>query len=92
MLRTSVNLPAHTFYPSRASIARLLGGKESVILFCGSSQGRGPRCAGWLRDALADSASRTEVLIMDGGIKGFVKTYGGEETLLLKLPEEVKET
>lgn len=91
MIKTSINLPAHTLYPSRNDAARLLSHYEQVITFCGSSQGRGPRAAGWLRDALKEGGYATEVLIMEGGIKGFVKAYGDDVEVVQKLPEEVKE-
>lgn len=129
MVRGSLNLPAHTFYPSRRTIARTLISRHRdiitaahstttamtssarssglrVVLFCGSSQGRGPRCAGWLRDALKEEeeeaqqagASKTcaadtlRVMIMEGGIKRFVAKYGGDSELLVQLPDEVKES
>lgn len=92
MIKTSVNLPAHTIYPSRQDLARLLSRYDQVITFCGSSQGRGPRAAGWLRDAFKDGDYNTEVLVMEGGIKGFVKAYGDDLTLIHKLPAEVTES
>lgn len=91
MIKTSINLPAHTLYPSRKDASRMLSGYEKVITFCGSSQGRGPRAAGWLRDAMKDEGYKAEVLVMEGGIKGFVKAYGDDLDLVQKLPEEVKE-
>lgn len=91
MVKTSINLPAHTLYPSRQDAARTLSRYEQVITFCQSSQGRGPRAAGWLRDAFKDSGNSTEVLIMEGGIKGFVKAHGDDSSVVHKLPEEVKE-
>lgn len=92
MIKTSINLPAHTLYPSRKDAARLLSRYEQVITFCGSSQGRGPRAAGWLRDALKEGGHNAEVLVMEGGIKGFIKAYGDDLSLVQKLPEEVKES
>lgn len=35
---------------------------------------------------------KTEVLVMEGGIKGFVKAYGDDLDLVHKLPDEVKES
>lgn len=92
MIKTSINLPAHTLYPSRKDVSRLLSQYEQVITFCGSSQGRGPRAAGWLRDALKSGGHKTEVLVMEGGIKGFLKEFGSDLKLVQKLPEEVKES
>lgn len=44
----------------------------------GSSNGRGPRSAGWMQDYL-DEVGETdmEAIILTGGIKGWVKAYGG---------------
>lgn len=92
MIKTSINLPAHTIYPSRSDLARTLSRYDQVITFCGSSQGRGPRAAGWLRDAMKQGGYKTEVLVMEGGIKGFVKAYGDDQDLVHKLPDEVKES
>lgn len=92
MIKTSVNLPAHTMYPTREDVARLLSQHKQVITFCQSSQGRGPRAAGWLRDAFKAGGYSTEVLIMEGGIKGFFKAYGDDTSVLIKLPGEVKES
>ena len=94
----SLNLPAHTFYPSRATIAALLASTGTIILYCNSSMGRGPRCAGWLRDAFTLSTStaptpstQAKVKILQGGVKGFVARYKDEGALVYKLPEEVKD-
>lgn len=92
LLHESINLPAHTFYPSRVAIASLFASTPLVIIYCGSSQGRGTRCAGWLRDAVKEAGNTVpEVKILTGGIKGFISQYAGREDLLLKLPDEVKE-
>ena len=93
----SLNLPAHTFYPSRATITALLASTGNVILYCSSSMGRGPRCAGWLRDAFALSTATApttnapaRVKILEGGVKGFVARYQEDAALVYKLPDEVK--
>lgn len=48
----------------------------------GSSQGRGPRCAGWFQDYVLDigrfgKKSTMEVRVLKGGIKGWVKEFEG---------------
>jgi arsenical-resistance protein 2 len=46
----------------------------------GSSNGRGPRCAGWFADYLVDQGVKEDEVrsvVLEGGIKGWVK--GGEE-------------
>ena len=60
--------------------------------------GRGPRCAGWLRDAFALSTSpapaanaHARVKILEGGAKGFVARYKDDSALVYKLPDEVKD-
>lgn len=60
--------------------------------------GRGPRCAGWLRDAFALSTStapataQAQVKILEGGVKGFVGRYKDDDALVYKLPDEVKDS
>jgi arsenical-resistance protein 2 len=58
----------------------------SLRLFLGSSQGRGPRCAGWFQDYIDDIAKfgrRTapggeiKVLVLKGGVKGWVRDFEG---------------
>lgn len=91
MLTGSVNLPAHTFYPSRRYITDFFKGKEMIVLYCTSSRGRGPRCAGWMQETLRESDSKARVVILDGGAKAFVETFGHVDHLLQRLPDEVKE-
>ncbi len=48
----------------------------------GSSNGRGPRCAAWMQDYIDDISkfgrlSDLKVLVLLGGIKGWVKTFEG---------------
>ena len=53
-----------------------------IDFILGSSQGRGPRCAGWFQDYILDIArfgrkSALEVRVLKGGIKGWVKDFEG---------------
>lgn len=89
MLVGSVNLPAHTFYPSRRALAHLLGGKGTLVFYCNSSNGRGPRCAGWMRDALAEVGAGAQVKILDGGAKAFIAIHKDDPNRVHRLPDEV---
>ncbi|PQE22987.1 hypothetical protein CJF32_00004384 [Rutstroemia sp. NJR-2017a WRK4] len=83
-IKTSLNLPAQSFYQSRKTLLELCdrAGITKVIFYCGSSSGRGPRCAGWMQDYIDDVAkfgkkSKVDVLVLKGGIKGWVKDFEG---------------
>ncbi|PMD20829.1 Rhodanese-like protein [Hyaloscypha hepaticicola] len=86
-IKTSLNLPAQSFYQTRKTLFDLLerGGFKKVIFYCGASNGRGPRCAAWMQDYIDDVAkfgrkSEVKVFILAGGIKGWVKDF--EEALV----------
>jgi len=51
---------------------------EWVVFTCGSSRGRGPRCASWFLEHVREVAGDNDmqVLVLEGGVKGWVK--GGE--------------
>lgn len=52
--------------------------RAEMYYVAGSSNGRGPRCANWMQDYLDDVGDKDiEALILTGGIKGWVKRYGG---------------
>jgi len=55
-----------------------------VVFHCVSSNGRGPRAAGWYQDAL-DNAGITPVtsraVVLAGGIKGWIEKYAEEESV-----------
>lgn len=81
---TSLNLPAQSFYQSRKTLLDMCdrGKFEKVIFYCGSSTGRGPRCAGWMQDYIDDISkfgrrSELKVLVLKGGVKGWVKEFEG---------------
>lgn len=100
IIKGSLNLPAQTFYPCRMTIARLLVNASTIVVFCGSSKGRGPRCAGWLKEAfdcigkpptsLSEDIDRPvpEIIVLRGGIKEFITLYQQETDLLDVLPDE----
>jgi len=83
-IKTSLNLPAQSFYQSRKTLLDLCDRSsiKNVIFYCGSSSGRGPRCANWMQDYIDDVAkfghrSSLKVSILKGGIKGWVKDFEG---------------
>ena len=46
-------------------------------LVSGASNGRGPRCAGWFADYIAEKNDDSiQSLTLEGGIKGWVKAEG----------------
>ncbi|KAK4231643.1 hypothetical protein QBC38DRAFT_200897 [Podospora fimiseda] len=81
-IQGSINIPAHSFYWSRKVIYDLClrGGVKRVVFYCGSSNGRGPRCAAWMQDYIDSVGGDVELKaeVMVGGIRSWVKAYGGE--------------
>ena len=48
----------------------VLGKAPFVIFYCGSSNGRGPRVAGWFQDTLDEAGRKdSESIVLAGGIK-----------------------
>ncbi|KAK3388296.1 Rhodanese-like domain-containing protein [Sordaria brevicollis] len=85
-LSSSLNLPAQSLHPTLPTLYTLLksAGTTKVIFYCGSSTGRGSRCARWFSDYLVkvgdtstESAGGIQSLALLGGIKGWVAA-GGE--------------
>ncbi|KAM7202185.1 Rhodanese-like domain containing protein [Rhypophila sp. PSN 637] len=77
---SSLNMPAHSFYPTRKSLYKLCkqAGITRIIFYCGSSNGRGPRCAAWMQDYIDQVGGDIQSQVMTGGIRGWVKAYGGQ--------------
>ncbi|BGP24633.1 hypothetical protein Rt10032_c03g1256 [Rhodotorula toruloides] len=87
-IKGAVNLPAHSFYPTLPSLLPILSRYRAVIFHCQSSSGRGPRCAGWYQDALDEaniSKEQSQAVVLTGGIKAWVKAYGDDENVTVKL-------
>ncbi|KAG6041651.1 hypothetical protein E4U41_003089 [Claviceps citrina] len=80
-IASSINLPAQTVYQTRPVIYQLCrqAGVKTLIFYCGSSNGRGPRCAGWMQDYLTEvgEASMSSA-VLKGGIKGWQSRYNGK--------------
>jgi len=75
-VRGSFQCPAQTFYDDAPSYFERFKNSERVIFYCQSSNGRGPRCAGWYQDYL-DSVGHTisKAYVLSGGIKGWMAKY-----------------
>lgn len=72
MVKTAINIPAQSFYMTRSNWLNLLGEIPLVIFYCSSSNGRGPRCAGWYQDLLDEKGNTvSEAAVLQGGIKGW---------------------
>jgi hypothetical protein len=57
---------------TRSNWLNLLGEIPLVIFYCSSSNGRGPRCAGWYQDLLEETGNTiSEAAVLEGGIKGW---------------------
>ncbi|KAJ7893359.1 hypothetical protein B0H14DRAFT_2684725 [Mycena olivaceomarginata] len=70
----SHNFAAQSLYPTLAA---------TVVFYCGSSNGRAPRCAGWYQDHLdRHSLSSPAILILDGGIRRWLDEYSGVTDLV----------
>jgi arsenical-resistance protein 2 len=69
MVRTAINTPAQSFYPTRLTWLEILGRVPYVIFYCSSSHGRELRCAGWYQDMLDEFENKTsESIVLAGGI------------------------
>ncbi|XP_044719828.1 rhodanese-like domain-containing protein [Hirsutella rhossiliensis] len=79
-LASSINLPAQSFYQTRPVVYQLCkqAGVKTIIFYCGSSTGRGPRCAGWMQDYCDEMGELTMIAaVLKGGISGWQEAYGG---------------
>ncbi|GAA5935899.1 hypothetical protein JCM3775_007357 [Rhodotorula graminis] len=87
-VRGAINLPAHSFYPTLPSLVPILSRYRTVVFHCQSSNGRGPRCAGWYQDALDEagiSRDTSKATVLTGGIKAWLERYGDDDKLTTKL-------
>ena len=76
-IRGSLNIPAQGFYWNRGMLYELCykADIEWVVFTCGSSAGRGPRCAGWFLDHVRNTAQDNDmqIMVLESGVKGWVK-------------------
>jgi arsenical-resistance protein 2 len=88
-VKGALNLPAHSFYPTRSTIVTVLSQIPIVIFHCSSCSetGRGSRTAGWYREELQKQgvAVTQTVWVLDGGIKQFSALYGEDSALVSKV-------
>ncbi|KAH7053390.1 Rhodanese-like domain-containing protein [Macrophomina phaseolina] len=72
----AINLPAHSLYPTISTHYAIFkaAGISEAIWWCGSSNGRGPRCAGWFADYVSNQGDAAmKSVVLEGGIKGWAK-------------------
>ncbi|KXS94984.1 hypothetical protein AC578_9480 [Pseudocercospora eumusae] len=76
-IRGSLNIPAQGFWWNRGMLYELAykAGMEWVVFTCGSSNGRGPRCASWFLQHVRETAGDNDmnVMVLEGGVKGWVR-------------------
>jgi arsenical-resistance protein 2 len=88
-IRSALNLPAHSFYPTLPGVLRVLGEYEAVVFHCNSCSpdGRGDRCARWYQQALDEAglSSQSQTYILNGGIKAWTAEFGEDDELSVKL-------
>ncbi|EME38508.1 hypothetical protein DOTSEDRAFT_112487, partial [Dothistroma septosporum NZE10] len=76
-IRGSINIPAQGFYWNCGILYELAfkSDMEWVVFTCGSSDGRGPRCAAWFLEHVRNVAGDNDmnVTVLEGGLKGWVK-------------------
>ncbi|OQN97797.1 hypothetical protein B0A48_16118 [Cryoendolithus antarcticus] len=85
-IRGSLNIPAQGFWWNRGMLYELAykSDMEWVVFTCGSSNGRGPRCAAWFLEHVREVAedANMNVMVLEGGVKGWVKA-GPQYTALM---------
>jgi arsenical-resistance protein 2 len=90
-IRGSLNIPAQGFWWNRGALYELAykADIEWVVFTCGSSNGRGPRTAGWFLEHVRNTVGdeNMQVAVLEGGVKGWVKE-GKEYTALMDGFEE----
>lgn len=85
-IRGSLNIPAQGFWWNRGMLYELAykADMEWIVFTCGSSSGRGPRCAAWFLEHVRNVAEDKDmqVMVLEGGVKGWVKA-GPQYTQLM---------
>ncbi|KAJ6555236.1 S-adenosyl-L-methionine-dependent methyltransferase [Mycena sp. CBHHK59/15] len=81
-VKGSYNIRAQTFHKQLSAFHEKVAGMPSVVFYCGSSQGRGPRCAGWYQDFLdGNKISVPKIFVLDGGFKRWLEEFSGDSDL-----------
>ncbi|KAK5069362.1 hypothetical protein LTR51_008612 [Lithohypha guttulata] len=81
-VKGSLNLPAQSLYYSLPTLLNICqhAGIKSVIFYCGSSQHRGSRAAGWFDDLIQDrQVANVRSFILRDGVGGWARA-GDEYT------------
>ncbi|PFH48233.1 hypothetical protein AMATHDRAFT_49679 [Amanita thiersii Skay4041] len=83
-VRGSHQCPAQTFYDELPGFFDKFKTSKKVIFYCGSSNGRGPRCAGWYQDYLdaVGAEHKSQAYVLEGGVKEWLTRFTGEEDLV----------
>ncbi|EPQ54352.1 NAD P-binding protein [Gloeophyllum trabeum ATCC 11539] len=81
-IRGSHQWPAQTFWNELPKFVDTFGRTPRVIFYCGSSNGRGPRCAKWYQDRLNEAGIQTSsAWLLKGGLKAWMELYGDSKEL-----------
>ncbi|KAH9481820.1 Arsenite methyltransferase [Psilocybe cubensis] len=84
-VRGSHNHHAQTFFDELPAFYERFKDTKKVIFYCQSSNGRGPRCAGWYQDYLNSKANhdnKSTAYVLKGGIKNWLSKFEGQEDLV----------
>ncbi|KAJ3550792.1 hypothetical protein NMY22_g236 [Coprinellus aureogranulatus] len=84
-VRGSEQWPAQTFYDDLPGFFEKHKNTEKVIFYCQSSNGRGPRSAGWYQDYLdsqPEGSHASKAYVLQGGIKGWKAKFTSDSGLL----------
>jgi len=75
-VRGSHQWPAQTFYDDLDLFYEKFESVEKVFFYCMSSNGRGPRCAGWYQDYLNNKGNTTsKAFVLRGGMKEWLENF-----------------
>lgn len=84
-IRGSLNIPAQGFWWNRGPLYELAfkSDIEWVVFYCGSSNGRGPRCAAWFLEHVRKTVGdeNMQICVLEGGVKGWVKAGLGPDLM-----------
>ncbi|RDB15985.1 putative arsenite methyltransferase [Hypsizygus marmoreus] len=84
-VRGSDNWHAQTFYDDLPAFFEKYRNTSRVTFYCGSSSGRGPRCAGWYQDYLNETGTTTSAAyVLQGGVKAWLAKFGNEDRFVDK--------
>ncbi|KAF8478833.1 hypothetical protein JB92DRAFT_3045571 [Gautieria morchelliformis] len=87
-VKDSIPYRAQDFYPQIDAFGERFKAVPEVFFYCGSSNGRGPRVAGWYQDWLNTyGITSSKALVLNGGIKAWVERYGTDQSLTREVEE-----